>query len=59
MSTQELIELLCQVAKVQADIIQRQAEVMAQAEIADEVAAELEKMRNYAAGELARAEQNY
>lgn len=59
MSTQELIELLCQVAKVQADIIQRQAEAMAQAEIAAEVAAELEKMRNYAAGELARAEQKY
>lgn len=59
MSTQELIELLCQVAKVQADIIQRQAEAMAQAEIAAEVAAELEKMRNYAASELTRAEQNY
>lgn len=59
MSTQELIELLCQVAKVQADIIQKQAEAMAQAKIAAEVAAELEKMRNYAAGELARAEQNY
>lgn len=59
MSTYELIELLCQVAKVQADIIQKQAEVMAQADIAAEVAAELEKMRNYAAGELARAEQNY
>ena len=59
MGTYELVELLCKVAKIQADIIQKQAEAMAQADIATEVAAELEKMRNYAAGELARAEQNY
>lgn len=59
MSTYELIELLCQVAKAQADIIQKQAEVLAQADIAAEVATELEKMRNYAAGELARTERNY
>lgn len=59
MGTYELVELLCKIAKIQADIIQKQAEAMAQADIAAEVAAELEKMRNYAAGELARAEQNY
>lgn len=59
MGTYELIELLCKVAKIQADIIQKQAEAMAQADISAEVAAELEKMRNQAAGELARAEQNY
>lgn len=59
MENYELIELLCNVAKLQADIIQKQAEAMAQADIAAEVAAELEKMRKQAAGELARAEQNY
>lgn len=59
MGAYELIELLCQVTRLQADIIQKQAEAIAQAEIADEVAAELGKMRNHAAGELARAEQNY
>lgn len=59
MGTYELIELLCKVARLQADIIQKQAEAMAQADIAAEVTAELEKMRNQAAGELARAERNY
>lgn len=59
MSTCELIELLCQVAKLQADIIQKQAEALAQADIAAEVAAELKVMSDYAAGELARAEQEY
>lgn len=59
MGNYEFIELLCKVARLQADIIQKQAEAMAQADISAEVAAELEKMRNQAAGELARAEQNY
>ncbi len=59
MGIYELIELLCKVARLQADIIQKQAEAMAQADIAAEVAAELEEMRNQAAGELTRAEQNY
>lgn len=59
MGNYELIELLCKVTKMQADIIQKQAEVLAQADIAAEVAAELEAMRDCAAGELARAEKNY
>ena len=38
MGDYELIEELCSVARLQADIIQKQAEVIAQAEIAESVA---------------------
>ena len=48
MGNYELIEELCGVARLQADIIQKQAEVIAQAEIAESVAADLAKMRKQA-----------
>lgn len=41
MGNYELIEELCSVARLQADIIQKQAEAIAQAEIAESVAADL------------------
>lgn len=52
----ELIEELCSVARLQADIIQKQAEAIAQAEIAESVAADLAEMRKQAADTLARCE---
>ena len=56
MGNYELIEELCSVARLQADIIQKQAEVIAQAEIAERVAADLAEMKKQAAGTLARCE---
>ena len=56
MGNYELIEGLCGVARLQADIIQKQAEVIAQAEIADSVATDLAEMRKQAADTLARCE---
>lgn len=41
-------------ARLQADIIQKQAEAIAQAEIAESVAADLAEMRKQAADTLAR-----
>lgn len=43
-------------ARLQADIIQKQAEAIAQAEIAESVAADLAEMRKQAADSLARCE---
>ena len=45
MGNYELIEELCSVARLQADIIQKQAEAIAQAEIAESVAADLAEKR--------------
>lgn len=59
MGTYETIERLCAVARLQADIIQKQAEALAQAEIADSVADELAGMRDTAAAELSLIEQEY
>lgn len=56
MGNYELIEELCNVARLQADIIQKQAEAIAQAEIAESVAADLAKKRKQAADTLARCE---
>ena len=56
MGIYELIEELCSVARLQADIIQKQAEAIAQAEIAESVAADLAEMRKQAADTLARSE---
>lgn len=56
MGTYELIEELCSVARLQADIIQKQAEAIAQAEIAESVAADLAEKRKQAADTLARCE---
>ena len=55
MGNYELIEELCSVARLQADIIQKQAEAIAQ-EIAESVAADLAEMRKQAADTLARCE---
>ena len=52
MSLLEIIERLCAVTELQAQIIEKQAEALAQAEIADAVAAELSEMRNTAAADL-------
>lgn len=56
MGNYELIEELCSVARLQADIIQKQAEAIAQAEIAESVAADLAEMRKQAADTLACCE---
>lgn len=56
MGNYELIEELCGVARLQADIIQKQAEAIAQAEIAESVAADLAETRKQAADTLARCE---
>ena len=52
MSVFEIIEQLCTVTRLQADIIEKQAEIIAQAEIADAVAEELSEMRRSAASSL-------
>jgi len=52
----EIIERLCSVTRLQAEIIEKQAEALAQAEIADAVAAELAEMRKTAAADLATIE---
>lgn len=56
MGNYELIEELCNAARLQADIIQKQAEAIAQAEIAESVAADLAEKRKQAADTLARCE---
>lgn len=52
MSLFEVVERLCEVTRLQADIIRKQAEVIEQAKIADSVASELTAMRDTAAAEL-------
>lgn len=59
MSQLEIIERLCAVTKLQAEIIEKQTEALAQAEIADEVAAELAEMRRTVAADLATIEKEY
>ena len=59
MGTYEIIERLCPLARMQADIIQKQAEAIAQAEIAETLAADLVKMRETAAAELSLIEREY
>lgn len=59
MGTYEIIERLCTLARMQADIIQKQAEAIAQAEIAETLAADLVKMRETAAAELSLIEREY
>lgn len=55
MNVFEIIEQLCAVTRLQADIIEKQAEIIEQAEIADEVAAELSELRRSAASSLETA----
>lgn len=52
MSPFEIIERLCTVTHLQADIIKKQAEVIEQANIAFSTDEELQKMRDTAAAEL-------
>ena len=59
MGVYETIEKLCAVARLQDDIIQRQAEIIAQAEIADSIAAELAEMRGDAKVQLDTIEKEY
>lgn len=59
MGTYEIIEKLCAVARLQADIIQKQAEVIAQAEIAESMDKELSEMCSKAKSQLAAIEKEY
>lgn len=59
MGVYEIIEKLCAVARLQADIIRQQAEVIAQAKIADELATGLADKRETAAAALAAIEKEY
>lgn len=52
MSLFEVVERLCEVTRLQADIIRKQAEVIEQAKTADSVASELAAMRDTAVAEL-------
>ena len=53
MSLLEIIERLCEIARLQSEIIQKQAEEIEQAKIADAVSADLLEMRSRAERELA------
>lgn len=59
MGVYEIIEQLCTVARLQADIIQKQAEIIAQCEIADAVASELAEICNKASSSLDNVEKFY
>lgn len=59
MSLLEIIERLCAVTRLQAEIIQKQTEVIEQAKIADAVAEDLQQMRTAAADELALIGKEY
>lgn len=59
MSHIEVIERLCAVTKLQADIIQRQNEVIEQAKIADDLTEELQQMRTTAENEFALIDKEY
>jgi hypothetical protein len=59
MSLLEIIERLCAVARLQAEIISKQAEELEQAKIADAVAEELRTKRKSAADELALINREY
>lgn len=55
MNVFEIIEQLCTVTRLQADIIEKQAEIIAQSEIAAAVATGLSEMRQAAASLLGNA----
>lgn len=59
MGVYEIIEQLCTVAHLQADIIQKQADIIAQCEIADAVASELAEIRSKASSSLGDIEKFY
>lgn len=57
MNVFEAIERLCNITRLQADIIEKQAEIIAQAEIADSLSSELSGKRTSA--KKALSEINY
>lgn len=59
MSLLEIVERLCEVTRLQSEIIKKQTEVIEQAKIADTVAEELKAMRTAAADELDIINQEY
>lgn len=59
MSVIETIERLCEVVRLQADIIEKQTEIIEQAHIADEIAAELTAMRKDAEDKRAPIEKDF
>lgn len=59
MGVYEIIEKLCTVARLQADIIRQQVEIIAQAEIPDELSERLANKRESAAATLAAIEKEY
>lgn len=59
MSLLEIIERLCEIARLQAEIISKQAEEIEQAKIADYVSEELREMRYRAERELATVFKEY
>lgn len=59
MGEYETILRLCQIARDQADIIERQAEIIAQYKIADSVAAGLAEKGTATAASLAAIEKEY
>ena len=52
METYEIIDRLCAVTNSLSEIVRKQAEVLAQADIAEEVKKELDQMRNEADTQL-------
>lgn len=58
MNVIEIIEQLCNITRLQADIIEKQAEVIAQAEIADSLSSELSEKRKTAAKALSEINYN-
>ena len=52
MTTLELISRLCEIAELQADIINKQAEIMSQHDIPDEIASEMTHLRMLAEKDL-------
>lgn len=52
MGDYEIIDLLCSATTALSDIVRKQAEVIAQCEIANELAAELKEMRDSADRQL-------
>lgn len=58
MNVLEIIEQLCDITRLQADIIEKQAEVIAQAEIADSLSSELSEKRKTVAKALSEINYN-
>ena len=59
MNKLEAITALCEIAKLQSEIIAKQAEALAQAEISDKAAASFAKLRAAAAAKLEAVNREY